>query len=95
MAYYLIGTSFAIAFVAFVDNNWLQHPTLIPAIIFGVVTVLAPFLIVQSSLGFGIAVSKSPNPLQARLRSLMNHTAFSVGLYFFALLINWLLPAYT
>jgi Protein of unknown function (DUF2938) len=91
IAHYTIGMTFAIAFVTLVGNNWLQHPTLIPAIIFGVVTVLAPFFIMQPLLGLGYAASKTPNPTQARLRSLMNHTAFGVGLYFFGLLASWLL----
>jgi hypothetical protein len=90
IAHYMIGTTFAIVFVALVGNNWLQQPTLIPAIVFGVVTVLAPFFIMQPSLGLGFAASKSSNPMQARLRSLMNHTAFGIGLYLFALLVNWL-----
>ncbi len=88
IAHYMIGTTFAIAFIALVGNNWLQHPTLIPAIVFGVATVLAPFFIMQPSFGLGFAASKTPHPGQARLRSLMNHTAFGAGLYLFALLVN-------
>ena len=91
IAHYMIGITFASAFVALVGNNWLQHPTLIPAIVFGVVTVLAPFFIMQPLLGFGFAASKTPNPTPARLRSLMNHTAFGVGLYLFGWLVNSLL----
>jgi hypothetical protein len=91
IAHYLIGIMFAIAFVALVGNNWLQHPTLIPAIVFGVVTVLMPFFIMQPSLGLGLAASKTSNPMQARLRSLMNHIVFGIGIYLSALLINWLL----
>jgi len=91
IAHYMIGVTFAIVFVAFIGSNWLQHPTLIPAIIFGVVTVLVPFFIMQPSFGLGLAASKTPNPTQARLRSLMNHSAFGVGLYLFALLVSWLL----
>jgi len=91
IAHYLIGITFAIAFVAFVGNNWLQHPKLIPAIIFGVITVLMPFFIMQPAFGLGLAASKTPNPTQARLRSLMNHTAFGIGLYLFTLLVSWLL----
>jgi hypothetical protein len=87
----MIGITFAIVFVALAGNNWLQHPTLIPAIAFGVVTVLMPFFIMQPALGLGFAASKMPNPTQARLRSLMNHTSFGVGLYLFGLLANWLL----
>ena len=91
IAHYMIGITFAIAFVALAGNNWLQHPTLFPAIIFGVVTVLMPFFIMQPSFGLGLAASKTSNPAQARLRSLMNHIAFGVGLYLFGLLINLLL----
>ena len=88
IAHYMIGITFAIAFVALAGNNWLQHPTPLPAIIFGVVTVLAPFFILQPSFGLGFAASKTSNPMHARLRSLMNHTAFGVGLYLFALFVN-------
>lgn len=77
----MIGVMFAVAFLALVGNNWLQHPALVPAILFGVVTVFAPFFIMQPSFGYGFAASKTPNPIQARLRSLMNHTAFGIGLY--------------
>jgi uncharacterized membrane protein YagU involved in acid resistance len=90
IAHYLIGITFAVGFVIFVGSNWLQHPTLIPALIFGIVTVLVPFFIIQPSFGLGIAASKTSDPLQARLRSLMNHIVFGIGLYLFALLVNWL-----
>ena len=88
IAHYIIGVMFAIAFVALVGDNWLQHPILLPAIVFGVVTVLAPFFIMQPSLGLGIAASKTSNPTQARFRSLMNHTVFGFGLYLFGALVN-------
>ena len=91
IAHYMIGITLAIAFVALASNTWLQHPTLIPAIIFGVVTVLMPFFIMQPSFGLGLAASKTSNPAQARLRGLMNHIAFGVGLYLFGLLVNLLL----
>ena len=88
MAHYTIGIVFAIAFVALVGTNWLQHPTLIPAVLFGIVTVLMPFFIMQPAFGLGFAASETSNPTQARLRSLMNHTAFGIGLYLFGLLVN-------
>ncbi len=88
IAHYTIGVIFASIFVAIVGDNWLQHPTLIPAVTFGVVTVLMPFFIMQPALGLGFAASKTSNPMQARLRSLMNHTAFGVGLYFFGWLAS-------
>jgi hypothetical protein len=89
IVHYMIGITFAIIFVAFVGNKWLQYPTLIPAIIFGMVTIVAPFLIMQPALGLGVAASKTSNPMQIRLRSLMNHTGFGLGLYLSGLLISW------
>lgn len=90
IAHYMIGVTFAVAFLVLVGNNWLQHPMLVPAILFGVVTVLAPFFIMQPAFGLGFAASKTPNPAQARLRSLMNHASFGISLYLFGLLVNWL-----
>lgn len=91
LMHYTIGATFAVSFVAIVGNNWLQYPTLFPAILFGAVTVVAPFFIMQPSLGLGVAASKTANPAQARVRSLMNHAAFGLGLYLFGWLVNWLL----
>jgi hypothetical protein len=88
-AHYLIGILFAAAFVAIAGSSWLQRPTLLPAIGFGVVTVLAPLFIMQPLFGLGIAASRASNPGQARLRSLMNHTVFGVGLYLFGAGLSW------
>lgn len=90
LAHYTIGVVFALAFVAVAGSGWLEQPTLLPAMCFGVVTVLAPFFIMQPSFGLGFAASKTSNPTQARVRSLMNHTAFGVGLYLFGWLIGQL-----
>lgn len=91
VAHYMIGITFAIAFLVLAGNDWLQCPKLIPAITFGVVTVLMPFFIMQPAFGLGLAASKTSNPNQARFRSLMNHTVFGAGLYLFAWLVNWLI----
>lgn len=91
IAHYSIGVMFALTFIALVGDNWLRHPTPVPATLFGVMTVLAPFLIMQPAFGLGVAASKTPNPAQARFRSLMNHFAFGVGLYLFGLMVSWLL----
>jgi hypothetical protein len=51
IAHYMIGITFAIAFIGLAGYKWLQHPMLIPAIVFGVGTVLMPFFIVYKSNG--------------------------------------------
>lgn len=91
IAHYMTGIVFALVFVAFAGSDWLQRPGLIPAVVFGVVTVAAPFLIMQPAFGLGVAGSKTSNPVQIRLRSLMNHIVFGVGLYLFGWLASRLL----
>jgi hypothetical protein len=90
-AHYVIGVMLTLVFVACAGKSWIQHPTLIPAVGFGIITVGAPFLIMQPALGVGIAASKTSNPMQARLRSLINHIVFGIGLYLSGLAVNWFL----
>ena len=94
IAHYVIGTVYALVLVAFVSGSWLARPTFLPAMLFGIVSVLVPFLIMQPSFGLGIAASRTPQPTQARLRSLMAHTAFGVGLYVCAVGVSYVLPVH-
>jgi hypothetical protein len=66
----------------------------LPAVMFGIVSVLVPYLIMQPSFGLGIAASKAPEPTSARLRSLMAHTAFGVGLYVCAVGVSYVLTVH-
>lgn len=87
LAHYSIGISMALAFVVLTRGDWLARPTLLPALAYGVGTLVFPFFIMQPALGFGIASSKAPNPMQARLKSLATHTVYGVGLYIWALVL--------
>lgn len=87
VSHYTIGIVFALTFVLLV-GGWLARPTLLPALLFGLGTVVMPFLILQPSLGLGVASSKTSNPALARLKSLATHTVFGVGLYMSALLLH-------
>jgi hypothetical protein len=94
IAHYVIGTVFALALVALVSGSWLAQPTLLPALLFGVATVLVPFLVMHPSFGLGVAASRTPNPTQVRLRSLMAHTVFGVGLYICAVGMSYVVPVH-
>lgn len=80
-AHYLIGIVFATLLIAVWGMDWLRHPTLAPALIVGVATVAAPFLLMQPGMGAGIAAARTPNPGKARLQSLITHAIFGLGLY--------------
>lgn len=94
IAHYTIGMLFAVGLVALATPQWLQSPTLTPALIFGIVTVAFPFFIMHPAFGLGVAASKAPNPMQARLRSLMNHAVFGTGLYLSALTMSSVIDAH-
>ena len=91
IAHYTIGVVFALVFVVLASDDWLARPTLLPALLYGIGTVVFPFFIMQPSFGLGIAASRTPKPTQARLKSLMTHTVFGVGLYVCALGVRYVL----
>ncbi len=91
IAHYTIGVVFALVFVVLASGAWLARPTLPPALLYGIGTVVFPFFIMQPSLGLGIAASRAPKPMQARLKSLVTHTVFGVGLYLCALGVSYAL----
>ena len=81
IAHYGIGISFAALLLAVWGHAWAANPTLGPALLVGIGTIVAPFFLMQPGMGAGIAASKTPRPNVARLRSLLTHTIYGLGLY--------------
>jgi hypothetical protein len=79
--HYLIGVFLAAMLVAMAGPDWLRNPTLLPALMTGIVSVVLPFFILQPAFGFGVAASQTPHPGAARRRSLIAHLSFGLGLY--------------
>lgn len=84
--HYLIGIGFAALLLVVAGTSWLERPRLAPALIVGVVTVVAPLFIMQPAMGMGIAASRAPRPNVARVQSVITHVIYGVGLY----LAGWL-----
>jgi hypothetical protein len=93
VAHYTIGVVFAFGFIALMSEAWLARPTLLPALLYGIATVMIPFFVMQPSLGLGIAAAKAARPRQARLKSMATHTVFGIGMYVWALAVGPLLTA--
>lgn len=89
LIHYAVGIAFAGMLVGFVGMAWVRSPTWAPAVLVGVGTVIAPFVIMQPAMGSGIAGAKTPAPMKGRLRSVTNHAVFGLGLYLSAWLIAW------
>ncbi|HEJ9094857.1 DUF2938 domain-containing protein [Serratia odorifera] len=88
LLHYAIGMACAAVLIAAAGWPWLYAPTLAPALLVGVSSVIAPLLVMQPAFGFGFAATKTSSPLQACLRSLMAHGVFGIGLYLAARLFN-------
>jgi hypothetical protein len=80
-AHYLTGIAFAGLLIGIWGLAWVQQPTMGPALVVGLSTVAAPFLLMQPGMGAGIASSRTPRPASARLQSLVAHAVFGLGLY--------------
>ena len=91
IAHYTIGVMFALALVVATSGEWLARPTVLPALLYGIGTVVFPFFIMQPALGLGVAASRAPDPARARLKSLATHAVFGVGLYACAVGVNYIL----
>jgi hypothetical protein len=81
LTHYLIGIAYAVLLVALQGAAWLEQPTVVPAVVFGALTVAAPWFVMQPAMGAGFLALKTPTPLQNCLRNLANHTVFGAGLY--------------
>ncbi len=91
LVHYLIGVGFALLFIALAGLSWLVQAQLLPALGFGLLTVICPFFIMQPALGLGLASSKTASPWRNRLKSIANHLVFGLGLYLSARLWQGLL----
>lgn len=87
-AHILLGMLFGIGFVFLFGPSSLSAPKAWQGLSFGLGTVLVPWLIFQPLFGWGIAVSKAPEPWKLRLRSVITHVAFGVGLWLSALILS-------
>ena len=80
-AHYVVGVVFAALLLAVWGLAWVHQPTLGPALLVGIGTVAAPFLVMQPGMGAGVAASRTPRPAAARLQSVVTHAIFGLGLY--------------
>ena len=88
VAHYLIGIAYAGILLAICGLDWMRAPRLMPALLVGLATMVAPFFLMQPGMGAGIAASRTPRPNAARLQTLVTHSVFGFGLYASGWLLN-------
>ena len=87
LTHYGVGIGFATLMFAVGGTGWTTNPSLLPAVLVGMATVVAPLFVLQPAMGAGIASSRTAAPVRNCIRSLANHTVFGVGLYLAATLL--------
>lgn len=81
IAHYLLGLVFAVGLLFIAGQPWIDRPTPLLPLVFGAVTVLVPFLLMQPAMGLGVAASRTLRPRAARIQSLITHVVFGLGLF--------------
>jgi len=84
-AHYAIGVTFAALLLSTFGLGWARSPTPLPALLIGLVTVVAPLFILQPALGAGVLSLKTPRPLFNSVKSVVTHGVYGLGLYLAAL----------
>lgn len=86
VAHYCTGMIYGVAYLSVVQILLSASPSLVSALVFGLVTLIAPWLIMQPCMGAGVFASKTLRPGLMRFVNLSMHSVFGASLY-----IGWLL----
>lgn len=80
--HYFIGLVYATFYVAMVMWGFEGRASLITAWLFGLVTIISPWFILQPALGQGVCAVKAPKPNMVRLQNFAIHSIFGIALYY-------------
>jgi hypothetical protein len=85
--HYVIGAGYGLLLVAIWGAGWLQAPGFAPPMVLVLVLLVLPFFVMMPGMGAGIAGARTPNPTVTRLKSVVGHSVFGLGMYATALTI--------
>lgn len=78
--HYLTGIIYGVMYIGLCSLTDYA-PTLITAVMFGAITVAAPYFVLKPGMGAGVMARKTPNPLKSCTLSLVVHLFFGLGLW--------------
>lgn len=90
--HYATGIAFALVLLGIGGLDWARRPTPGLALLVGIGTVAAPWLLMQPGMGAGLAARRTPRPWVARWHGLVTHAVFGLGLYLAACGLSVLSP---
>jgi Protein of unknown function (DUF2938) len=81
VAHYCVGIIYGLAYVAIVQFYLSGTPTFASALAFGLVTLIAPWFVMQPGMGAGVCASRTARPTVTRWVNLSMHLIFGATLY--------------
>lgn len=81
MFHYLVGISYAALYALIANALGADSVNLASTLLFGVVTVAAPWFVLQPALGLGVFASRLPNCRSVFFVTMTSHLVFGAGLY--------------
>jgi hypothetical protein len=84
--HYGIGIVYGFLYLYIVQVFFSSTPSFVSALVFGAVTLVAPWFIMQPGLGMGVFAIRVPRPWLIRWINLSMHLAFGASLF-----LGWLL----
>lgn len=79
--HYVVGVIYAVLYLVVVRTVIGSTPSLLSALVFAWITLIAPWFVMQPALGLGVMAARAPKPRAARILSFSVHTWFGIGLY--------------
>ncbi|MBS0240387.1 MAG: DUF2938 domain-containing protein [Proteobacteria bacterium] len=90
VGHYVIGLSYGLLLLALWGKAWLEQPKLLPPLALAWMLLAAPYFVMMPGMGLGVAGSRTPKPNLTRLKSVVSHSVFGLGMY----ATGWLLAQY-
>ncbi|MEZ5833222.1 MAG: DUF2938 family protein [Dongiaceae bacterium] len=79
--HYAVGIAYAGLYLIILDLTTFARPGLLSALAFGMVTILAPWLVLQPALGLGVMARRLSNRSAVQFVTVTTHLVFGAGLY--------------
>ena len=79
--HYAVGIAYAALYLAVMELGFGSGPTLVSAVVFALVLLVAPWFVMQLALGLGFMAARTPKPLAFRAINVSGHAVFGIGLY--------------
>lgn len=79
--HYVIGIGYGLLLVGIWGSEWLLQPGITEPLVLALVLLILPYCIMMPGMGMGIAGSRTPKPVVTRLKSVMGHSIFGIGMY--------------